>query len=174
MKHVALFILPLALAILATPAFAQENTNIKTATVAIVQPQGWNKASENDERRIASFVESRTENRIDILSKLIIREEHAPALFEAFADQIIENGFTVVSNATEKSFVLSDGRLRKGEWSEYSYTTSNIPISIITYTFTAQNMAYIVVAYFSRAEREGGIEKLTELIQNMVDIAPQN
>ena len=174
MKRVALILLPLALIIFATPAFAQETANKNGVTVAIVQPQGWKTATEKDERRIASFIESRTENRIDILSKLVIREEHAPALFEAFADQIIENGFTMVTPGFEKSFNLSDGRKRNGEWSEYNYTTSNIPISIVTFTFTAQNMAYIVVGYFSRAERESGIEKITELIQNTVDIAPKN
>jgi|GEM_PF-4489748 len=161
--------------LLSCPAHAQSDMAETVLPVTIAAPADWK--PQNDaigEGLLAAFVDPKTENRIELLSKQIIREEHAAALFEAFSNQLVSSGFIVTAQGTEKSFDLTDGTIRKGTWTEYTYITSDIPISIVTFIFTAQSHAIIVVGYFSRAERERGIETLQTLIQNMADSPKPN
>jgi len=157
------------------PAHAQMDMAETVSPVTIAAPADWK--PQNDalgDGLLAAFVDPKTENRIELLSKQIIRDEHAAALFDAFASQLVSSGFIVTAPGTEKLFDLADGSIRKGTWTEYTYITSDIHISIVTFIFTAQSHAIIVVGYFSRAEREHGIETLQTLIRNMADSSKTN
>jgi len=156
----------------ATPVFAQSSAdNIDQPTVEIVAPSNWTRNSlKPDDVRIASFVDPKTSNSIEVIGKQIIRPEFKDALFQTFDKKLQEASLTVVDSATqERTFELNDGTSRTGTWKEYSFTSDRIKISVLEYYFISQNYVVIIVGYFSANDRESGLSTMEEFIKTVTD-----
>ena len=67
--------------------------------------------------------------------------------------------------AAEMSFTTASDVKISGAWNEYSFINRDIRINTITFAFTLSDYAFIIVGYFSPAEREAGIDVVKSLIK---------
>lgn len=138
--------------------------------VVLFQPDAWNiDNTDVSDRRIIAYVDPKNDNRIEVLARDLVRESNAPALFEAFNDQLLKSNFGVIEPPNERTFDTNDAKQRTGKWAEYSFTSSEIPIDIITFSYTAKNTAILLVGYFANINRSAGIETMKTMIANMID-----
>ena len=137
--------------------------------VLVSSPLAWQTLPLPSGNHLASFYDPKTENRVEVLQKEVVRKKHASALVDAFSSQLVSSGFSVTSSVLEKDYTLVDGSTRVGAWTEYSFVASDIPIIVVTYSFLIQNHVILVVGYFSRVERESGLIRLEEVISGMVE-----
>ena len=150
-----------------TLASAQSPSSVP---VILSQPKDWKvDMSDTSDRRIIAYVDPTNDNRIEILARNIVRDAHADTLFEAFHNQLTLSNFSIVDPSRERSFDLSNAQRRTGKWAEYSFGASEVPINIVTFSFTVQNTAFIIVGYFAAANRAVGIDALEAMIRNMLD-----
>lgn len=159
----------------ATPLFAQTPTQAAQAEqpsalpIQIPTPDAWEEKSLTpDDYRYKAYVNPQTESSIEILRKKLDHVELANTLFSSFDKQLSGVSFTKNSAASaEKTFDLADATQLSGTWNEYTYVNRDISIHTITFAFTFQDHAFIIVGYFSPAEREAGIDVLKNLIQSI-------
>lgn len=150
-------------------AFAQTaNTDLD---VQITAPANWEtKQDEMNSERCAVYVDPKSEHRIEVMVRRNTRTKHAEALFMAFNEKLREN-LDVHSNIA-KTYDLTGGVTRKGQYVEYKTRESNVPLSVVTFAFTTEETAYIIVGYFANAKREEGINAFDSFIRSMVDVQP--
>ena len=135
-------------------------------------PENWSQDSKNlNEHRIAVLIDPNTENRVEIYRRTVTRDAHADILFNAFNDQLINNSeITEVDKAKERKIDLKNGDVLKGNYAEYTYESSDIPITIVTFSFVKHETAVIIVGYFVRANRADGFDAFDAMLKNIVDL----
>lgn len=140
------------------------------APVSIEIPENWTQTKDSNEHRLAVLVDPNTENRIEVYRRSATSASHAEVLFSAFYDQLKKNDVNVIDNPKEHRIDLINGEHLNGKYGEFSFEAQNIPISVVTYTFTKKENAFIVVGYFVRANRADGIEIFDAFLKKIVDI----
>ena len=156
-----------------TPPSTAEAPSPSAAILTIPTPAAWEeKTLTPDDYRTKAFVNPQTESSIEVFSKKLEHVELANSLFTSFDHQLISISFEKNATATaEMTFTLKDETKVSGVWNENAYTNRDIRINTVTFTFTLQDYAFIIVGYFSPAERETGIDVLKSLIKS---IEPQS
>ena len=98
----------------ASPALAQT----AAMPVEIVKPDAWQATETESADKGADWVDPKTENRIEIRTVRIVRDEHASTLREAFEAQLLENRFKRTAATQQRSIPLVNATKRTGFWSE--------------------------------------------------------
>ncbi len=160
-----------SVALFGTLAMAQAPDNFP---VELSQPDNWTiDKSDQADGRVIAYVDPTNDNRIEILSRAVVRDTHATALFTEFDKQLTNNSFNPRSAAHEETYdLVTPGQTRKGLWAEYEFKSSvEVPITIVTFAFTVQSTAIILVGYFATENRTAGVEVFKAMISKMVDKA---
>ena len=143
-------------------ANAEELKN-DTFGVTVTLPEGWTEhTGTKDAKTVFVIGDPTTENRIELLATKVLRPEHAVALFEAFAEQMETNGFTVAVPEKETTFGSYTGKL-----TEYDYLTSDVPLRVMNFILIQGELAYIAVAYATRAERDDVSKQLEKFVASL-------
>ena len=144
-----------------------------SSPVVIQPPEHWvNETSDVNNYRIAVFVDTDNENRIEIFKRTLVRDSYGEQLFEAFYEQLKNSNFTVVTPAKEHKFDLANGSTRTGRLAEYEFSSAGLSISTAIFGFVVKDekpTAFLVVGYFAKANRNEGMEAFNALLRNMVD-----
>ncbi len=162
-----------SVALFGTLAMAQVPNNFP---VELSQPENWNiDQSDQADGRVIAYVDPSNDNRIEVLHRNVARDTHAAALFSEFDKQLVSTSFNVRVAPREETYELvSPGQSRKGTWAEYEFKSSvEVPITIVTYAFTVQSSAIILVGYFATENRTAGVEVFKTMISKMVDKAAE-
>ena len=172
-------ILSLALP-LVTPVFAQTPPPAANAEqpssnpVVIPKPEFWipnpaaweEKTLEPNDYRFKAYTNPQTESSIEVFSKKLEHVELANTLFSSFDRQLATFFFEKnAAAAAEMSFTTASDVKISGSWNEYAFINRDIRINTITFSFTLADHAFIIVGYFSPAEREAGIDVVKSLIK---------
>ena len=173
MKRLLSILAFVSVALFGTLAMAQVPDDFP---VELVQPEGWTvDHSDQADGRVIAYVDQSNDNRIEILSRQVVRDEHATALFDEFNKQLGgSGGFKVRTAPQEKTVELAPGQSRKGTWAEYEFTsTADVPIYIVTFAYTVSKRAIILVGYFAKENYDAGLGVFNTTIDKMVDKAAE-
>ena len=144
-----------------------------SSPVIIQPPEHWvNETEDVNSYRIAVFVDTDNENRIEIFKRTLVRDSYGAQLFEAFYEQLKNNNFTVVESVNEQKLDLANGSSRVGHRAEFEFVSAGLSITTVTFGFVVKDekpTAFLVVGYFAKANRADGLEAFNTLLQNMVD-----
>ncbi|MBR4984243.1 MAG: hypothetical protein IKY83_00695 [Proteobacteria bacterium] len=164
MKHL-LSILCLVFFLLPLSAFADP------VQVNLVAPDKWESVTpEQNDSRIAVFVENATENRIEVMQKELAKESFANTFFEAIDEELRQNSFKVEQPFKKKEIQLSNGKKRTGMAASYKYDLTEVPINVQTFSFSEDSTTYIVICYFAQANKESAMKAFNDFLKKMTKI----
>ena len=178
-KILLAIMLSLALPVV-TPAFAQtpkpaeEAEQPSTIPVVIPKPESWipkpaaweEKTLEQGDYRFKAYTNPQTESSIEVFCKKLEHVELASTLFKSFDQQLVSLFFEKnAAAAAEMTFNTASDIKISGSWNEFAFINRDIRINTITFSFTLADHAFIIVGYFSPAEREAGIDVVKSLIK---------
>lgn len=145
--------------------------SVTISPLVIDVPESWTQNTKDvNTHRVAVFVDPNTENRIEVYSRNATRSAHANVLFDAFHDHLLNNEMTSVEKPADYTVECLDGSILKGKRGEYNYESSDIPVSVVTYSFVTHNdTAFIVVGYFVRANRDEGIQAFDAMLKKITN-----
>lgn len=160
-----LSILSFALCFLPAVAFAAPDININ-----ITPPAKWESVTtETNETRIAVFIDNSNENRIEIHSKEFAKDSHANTFFNSLNTNLTQNNFQSPGDIKDKEIKLSNGKKRSGKTASYTYDLTETPISVTTFMFTVDAVAYVVTLYYSPQNKESAEKAFDEILKNMTE-----
>lgn len=158
--------LSFAFCIMSAPALAQA----EPLPIEIVKPNHWNAETPSDNSELAAqWSDPKTESRIEVYSVRIARDQHLNSLRQAFEEQLAKSNFNRTAAPEERTIPLVNATKRTGTWTEYEFVGADIPISVVSFVFSASGTAIFVVGYFARPNRTEGLEAFEYAISQMIE-----